>query len=189
MEKKTALIIHGTAGSPGENWFPWLKGELEARGFEVFVPQFPTPENQLPENWFEIFDKYRGKLGPESILIGHSLGGAFLLRALETLQTKVKAVVIVAAPVGVLPIKYYETDSPFIGKPFDWGKIRASAGKFLVFHSENDQYICLGNGEKIAKELGVQLTLIPGGKHLNGEAGFLKFDKLLERIDSEILEK
>ena len=37
------FIFHGTEGYPEENWFPWLKEKLEAKGYKVFVPQFPTP--------------------------------------------------------------------------------------------------------------------------------------------------
>jgi hypothetical protein len=35
---KTAIIIHGTGGSPDENWFPWMKTQLEEQGYRVFVP-------------------------------------------------------------------------------------------------------------------------------------------------------
>ncbi|GAG44616.1 unnamed protein product, partial [marine sediment metagenome] len=34
----TTLIIHGTYGHPKENWFPWLKEELEILGEKVYVP-------------------------------------------------------------------------------------------------------------------------------------------------------
>lgn len=43
---KIAFIFHGTAGFPEEDWFPRLKGKLEKRGYQVFVPQFPTPVNK-----------------------------------------------------------------------------------------------------------------------------------------------
>ena len=38
---KKVVIIHGANGSPEENWFPWLKKELETKGIEVIIPQFP----------------------------------------------------------------------------------------------------------------------------------------------------
>ena len=51
---KNAIIIHGTYGNPDENWFPWLKIELEKIGYQVYVPTFPTPENQNLEAWLKI---------------------------------------------------------------------------------------------------------------------------------------
>ena len=51
-------IIHGAYGDPEENWFPWLKTKLEGLGHQVFVPKFPTPENQTLNNWFNVFNKY-----------------------------------------------------------------------------------------------------------------------------------
>ncbi len=40
------VIIHGTFGNPKENRFPRLKNQIEAKGHEVRVPHFPTPQNQ-----------------------------------------------------------------------------------------------------------------------------------------------
>ena len=179
-----AIILHGTGGHPKENWFPWLKEKLKDYNYEVIVPQFPTPENQTPETWFKVFENYEKYLNEDTILIGHSLGGGFLLRVLEKIKVRVKASVFVAASTGVKPIKYYEGDRPFIEKPFDWKTIRASSQHFLVFHSDNDPLICIGNGEKIARELHTNLIKVPGAGHFNKAAGYTEFDLLLEKIIS-----
>ncbi|MEK6921751.1 MAG: alpha/beta fold hydrolase [Nanoarchaeota archaeon] len=181
----TIFIFHGTGGYPEENWFPWLRKKLEARGCKVIVPQFPTPENQSLENWFTVFDKYKEDFTSDTILIGHSLGGAFLLRVLERSNIRIKAAFIVSAPIGVLPIKNYEGDKPFIGHPFNWSNIKKSCTAFFIFHSDNDPYVCLGNGKELAKKVESDLIFISGSGHFNKAAGFDTFDTfeaLLEKI-------
>ncbi|MFH1424814.1 MAG: alpha/beta hydrolase [archaeon] len=176
------FIFHGTGGYPEENWFPWLKAELESLGCKVFIPQFPTPENQTPATWFPVFNQYKEHFTEDTILIGHSLGGAFLLRVLEQSNIKIKAAFIVSAPVGVLPIKNYEGDKPFIGHPFDWVKIKENCSNFFVFHSDPDPYVSIGNGRETSKQLGTELTFVPNAGHFNTAAGFDKFELLLKKV-------
>ena len=182
------FIFHGTGGYPQENWFPWLKLELEKLGCKVIIPQFPTARNQTIENWLKIFKKYERFYNEDTILIGHSLGGAFLLRVLEEHNIKIKVAFIVAAPVGVLPIKNYEADKLFLGRDFifDWGKIKNHCREFFIFHSDNDPYVSIGNGEKLSKELNTKLILIPNAGHFNKSAGYLKFEELFEKIKKVI---
>ena len=181
----SAFIFHGTGGYPEENWFPWLKEKLESEGWEVFVPQFPTPHEQTLENWFGVLEEYEKKLTPESILIGHSLGGAFLLRVLERSFVKFKAALLVAAPVGVLPIKNYDSDKRFLGEfVFDWPRIKGNCKSFFVFHSDNDPYVSLGNGKTLSEKLGTELIFVPNSGHFNKAADFTKFELLFEKIKS-----
>ncbi len=179
---KNALIIHGTGGNPQENWFPWVKAQLTSHSYHVEVPQFPTPEDQNPEAWFKTLAPYAPSFNEETILIGHSCGGAFLLRVLEQLKTKIKTAVFVAASAGVKPIKYYEVDRPFVEAPFDWNNIRSGAAHFLVFHSEDDPFICIENGELIAREVGVELIRHKTAGHFNAKAGYTTFEELVERL-------
>ncbi|MDP3970611.1 MAG: alpha/beta hydrolase [bacterium] len=179
---KNALIIHGTEGYPEENWFPWIKKKLKEHDYQVFVPQFPTPENQTPEHWFDVIKTYEKFFNEETILIGHSCGGAFLLRVLEHIDTRIKAAVFVATSVGIKPIKYYEVDYPFVEKPFDWRKISSSAENFFVFHSEDDPFICLDNGKKIAQEVRTDLITLNDAGHFNAKAGYTTFELLLEKL-------
>jgi predicted alpha/beta hydrolase family esterase len=182
---KNAIIIHGTEGYPEENWFPWLKQELEKRGYKVFVPQFPSPP-KVPAKiaeWFDVLKNYEQYIDEDTILIGHSLGGVFTLRILEGLEQPVKAAFFIGTPVGVQPISNYDRDSSFSGFSFDWESIAEKARHFAVFQSDNDPYVSLGNGEELAKRLNVKLNFVPNAGHFNTKAGYTKFDLLLEKLE------
>jgi len=179
----SVFIFHGTGGYPGENWFPWLKARVEENGHKCIVPHFPTPEGQSLEAWFEILKPYEKYLGLETILIGHSLGGLFLLRLLEHLDHQIKAAFFVATPVGVEPVKNYAADEAFAGGfSFNWEKIKTKARHSTIYHSDNDPYVPLENGKLLAEKLGVTLTFIPNAGHFNEAAGYTTFPELWEDV-------
>ncbi|OGI64069.1 hypothetical protein A3H53_04130 [Candidatus Nomurabacteria bacterium RIFCSPLOWO2_02_FULL_40_10] len=185
--KSNIFIFHGTEGYPEENWFPWIKEKLEEKSCKVFVPQFPTPPivSAKISEWFEVLNNYEQYINEDTILIGHSLGGVFALRVLEKLKYPVKAVFLVGVPVGIKPLLNYDRDISFSGFDFDWAIIKHKARNFAVYHSDNDPYVSLGNGEELAKKLGVELTFIPNAGHFN-ERSYTKFPDLLKKI-KEIL--
>ena len=59
---KNVFIIHGAFGYPDENWFGWMKNKINKLGYEVYVPQLPTPEGQSLGNWLKVFEKYENKI-------------------------------------------------------------------------------------------------------------------------------
>jgi uncharacterized protein len=181
---KNVFIFYGTAGHPGENWFPWMKGELEKKGVRVIIPEFPTPQNQTPENWFRVFEKYQKEFTSDTILVGHSLGGTFALRVMEKSQVNITALFLVSAAIGIPPLKNYETDKPFVEKPFDWEKIMQKCGKIVVYHSDDDPVVFVGNGIELAKNLKAEFIRSPIGGHFNENAGYLQFPALFERISA-----
>lgn len=181
---KNLFIFHGTEGYPEENWFPWLKQELENSGYNVIVPQFPSPPivpAKISE-WFEVLKNYEKYIGKDTILIGHSLGGVFTLRVLEQLEHPIKAAVFIGTPIGVRPILNYDRDNSFSGFSFDWQNILAKAQHFEVFQSDNDPYVSLDNGKQLAENLNVTLNFVPNAGHFNTKAGYTKFDLLLEKL-------
>ena len=183
--KRTFFILHGTDGNPLGNWFPWLKQELEIKGNSVIVPQFPNQQNDSLEARFKILDKHKKLVDENTVFIGHSRGGLFLLRILEKLDKPVFAAFIVSGSVGIKPYTFYESGFKFAhGYGFDWKKIKSNAQHFFVYHSDNDPYTCLDNGKEIAKRLGIQLTFISGAGHFNKRSGYAKFDKILSDIES-----
>jgi len=176
------FIIHGVYANPDSNWFPWLKKELEAQGYEVIVPKFPTPLDQSLESWFRVFSQYENKVNEETVLIGHSLGAAFVLKYLEKANKKIKAGFLVAGFHKLLGSHYDEINKTFVDKEFDWDKIKNNCGKFFVIASDNDAYISLDISKVLANNLNAELKIIHNGGHLNKKAGYDKFPELLNLI-------
>jgi len=115
-------------------------------------------------------------------MIGHSLGAAFILNYLEQTSKKIKAAFLVAGFHKLLNIPYDEINKTFVGKEFDWDKIKNNCGRFFVIASDNDEYIPLKMGKELAKILDAKLTIIRNGGHINKKSGFDKFPMLLESI-------
>lgn len=172
------FIIHGVGGYPEENWFPWLKKELEKDGHKVIIPQFPTPKNQTLDNWMKVFEKY--KIEKDAIVIGHSLGVPFLLNVLE--KQPVKAAFLVAGFTGKTGNQFDESMATFAQREFDWKKIQQNCPKFRIFHSDNDPYVPLSKAEELADNLDTGVILIKKAGHFNKAAGYSKFPRLLQEI-------
>lgn len=176
---RNVVIVHGTGGKPNENWFPWLAGTVRDAGYKAEVPTFPTPENQNVPAWLKVLDSTTQPLGSETTLVGHSLGCALLLRALERPGDAIEASVFVSGFVGELDNPDFDPlNAPFFVEQFDWETIRRRAGRVLVFAGDDDPYVPLSKGSELAEQLGAELTVIPGGGHLNASAGFTEFPRL-----------
>ena len=181
------IIVHGSYGHPAENWFPWLKSELEKLGCRTFVPKFPTPETQSLRNWLKVFEDYKQYLNENSIVVGHSLGVAFLLNVLERLNHSIKAAFLVAGCISPLNNPTFdEINKTFIDRRFDWDRIKKNCKKFYVFHSDNDPYVPLKHGKELANNLGVDVIIVKSAGHFNEKAGYTKFELLLEKIKNEL---
>lgn len=181
MTPPTVYILHGIGGSPDENWFPWLKRELETQGCTVIVPQFPHPHEPKLDEWLEHFSQF--KLTKDAILVGHSLGGIFALRILEKVKSPIRATFLVAPVTGPLDGKdYAPLMTTFTEAPLDHAAIKQQGGSIHLLHADNDPYISLEHAENLATKLGINVDLIPGGGHLGTLAGFAEFPKLRSGI-------
>lgn len=176
------FIIHGVGGYPEENWFPWLRKELEKLGHNVIVPQFPTPENQTLENWLKKLEEFKEFIMPSTIFVGHSLGVPFVLNVIEI--QPIKAAFLVAGFVGEVGNKFDDSMKTFAQRDFNWEKIRKNCENFTVFHSDNDPYVKLKKAEELAEHLGAKVNLVKGAGHFNKAAGYEIFDLLLGKIRS-----
>ena len=48
-----AYIIHGWTETPESAFFPWMKEELEKRGYDVAIPLLPNTNVPLVDEWID----------------------------------------------------------------------------------------------------------------------------------------
>lgn len=179
--KNRAFLVHGWEGYPEEGWRPWLKGELEKRGFNVHIPAMPDTKSPQMDNWVSHLKKTVGNPDKDCYLVGHSLGCITILRYLETLKPgqKVGGVILVAGFTSDLG--YYDLKS-FFTKPIDWKKLKKHCGKFVAIHSDNDPYVSLHYADFFKKELKAKIVIENDMKHFSGDDGIRKLPVVLDSI-------
>lgn len=182
---KNVLILHGTDGYPTQNWFEWLKTELEKENYKIWVPQLPdcNKPNISKYNDF-IFTNRNWSFNKESILVGHSSGAVAILGLLECLpeDTVIDSCYLVGSFKDNL--NWDALDELFL-KPFDFEKIRSKASKFIFIHSDDDPYCPLEHAKYLNGKVNGILILLRGQKHFSiGTAGeeYSKFPFLLDLI-------
>lgn len=189
MNKNNLFIFHGAFGSPNENWFPWLKSEIEQLGIKVFIPTFPTPDNQSLESWNKAFTPYEKYITENSIFVGHSLGPAFILNLLERIEIKVASSFLVSPFTGLINLPEFDSiNFSLTDRIFDWVKIINHCNLFFVYHSDNDPYVPQSKSLFVAEKVEAsKYEIIKGGGHLNKSSGYSRFPLLLDDIKKQLL--
>ena len=79
-----------------DHWFPWLSKQLMMKDIFTVAIEMPTPWRPRYEIWKKEFERY--EIGEDTILVGHSCGGGFLVRWLSENKHIIVGKVILVAP-------------------------------------------------------------------------------------------
>ncbi len=147
---KRVFIVHGRDGFPEEGWFPWLKSELEKRGFIVEVPAMPNPSQPRIEEWVSYLAQIAGKVDKNTFFVGHSIGCQTILRYLEKLpqSANIGGMIFVAGWFTLMNLKTQEEKeiaNPWLEKPINEKKVLEHTKNILVILSDNDYVVPLDN--------------------------------------------
>ena len=131
------IIIPGNGGStPLDQWFPYVKRNLEKLGIKTVVEQFPDSVLARSKYWLPFIKE----LGADenTILIGYSSGAEAAMRFTE--DNKVLGTVLVAACYTDLGIEG-ERISGYYDYPWKWEKIKSNQKWIIQFGSKDDPFI------------------------------------------------
>jgi len=164
---KRVIIVHCWNGTPDYCWYPWVKKQLESKGFEVVVPAMPETDKPQLLLWLPKLAEAIGLPDEELYLVGHSIGCATIIRYLEQLPAgKVGGVVLVA---GFTDDLGFEELKNFYQTPLDFAKIREKSVKgFVNIHSDDDQYVPLVHSQNMQRGLGGEAIVVPNKGHFSG---------------------
>lgn len=102
---KRAIIIHGYGDKSefldvsrpamsNDHWIPWFQRQLLLNGIEAQTPEMPGFYEPNYDKWKEMLERFTPD--QDTVLVGHSCGGGFLVRWLSENDQKVGKVVLVA---------------------------------------------------------------------------------------------
>lgn len=97
-EKPNFILLHGYTGRADKNFIPWLKQELEDRGYKVQAPQLPNTDSPKESEQVDYVIK-NCQIDENTILVGHSLGGVVANKVLQKINRPIAGLVLVAPAV------------------------------------------------------------------------------------------
>ena len=180
---KNAIILHGTSANPDKNWFPWLKKELEQKGYKVWVPQLPDADAPNVKKYNEFLLNNGFDFNEETALIGHSSGSMAILGLLQNLPGDIRIGTAILVGSFINDLGSDDLKGLFL-EEFDWEKIKSRAERFIFFHSDNDPYCPLGHAEFLSKKLSGKLIVMKGQGHFNitSHPKYKEFPELLKEL-------
>jgi predicted alpha/beta hydrolase family esterase len=119
-----------------DHWFSWLKRQLILEDIHAVSVEPPFPFRPRYDEWKKEFERF--DITPETVLVGHSCGGGFLVRYLsENKELRVGKVMLVAPWIN--PDHYEISDTAdffdFVIDP----DFPSRTGKTTVFISKDDE--------------------------------------------------
>lgn len=186
---KTAIILHGTLGSPDGNWFQWLKDELEAKDVKVWLPQLPKADQPSLREWANFVKKECPfAINEETLIVGHSSGAILSLIIAQNNFEPIGG--IVAVSVFHDNSLNWQPNNRLFDEQFEWNTIQTNTKKLLFIHSDDDPYVPLNQAQYVADNCQAELVMIPGQGHFNLEKSeeYEQFPELLKLLDERILQ-
>lgn len=143
---KTAVIVHGyndrseyldtsRPAASNDHWLPWIQRQLLLKGILAQTPEMPGFYEPHYEAWKEMLERF--DLNEQTILVGHSCGGGFLVRWLSESNTKVGRVVLVAPWLD----PEHKIDENFFKFEIDDDLASKTAGVIVMYSTDDDPEI------------------------------------------------
>ena len=179
---KRIILIHGWEETPQGQWLPWVKEKLTQYGYVVETPEMPNTKTPKLNEWM---DKLIS-ISPDAdtIIIGHSLANALILKYLERSDTQIRGTIMVAAWDWLLE-DVKEFHHTFFETGFDYEKIAQKNIPITIVNSTTDPWIDFERSKKLATKINAEFVAVTGAGHFMEKDGYKEFPQLIEIIETK----
>jgi len=172
---KKVLFLQSWYSKITDNWYSWLKIELEKKGYKTHFPDIPEMRKDIPKmdaiiHYIELLKV----LDKDTIVISHSLGCLLAMRLAK--KHSYKKMILVSG---------WDFDDLTENHMFFWKTkinhsiIRNNVKEIVIIHSNNDPYTTVYSAEEMSKRLRGTFLLIKKGGHFTTKDGYTHFPQLL----------
>ncbi len=184
--KNNVLLIHGFNGIP--KIFNYFKKELENKGYNVILPNFPVREKIEIDGYFEVFDKYKELFNNNLIVIAHSIGNPMFIKYISKNNYKVEKYISLAG----FSEAYYNEEKNILNEKVkltvlsDKEKEDAikQINKKYSIYSDNDHIVPFDLLEKYCKDINSKPILIKSIGHMEKKSGLEILSEVIDLIDN-----
>lgn len=183
--KKRIFIVHGWSGKPDEHWLPWLKNQLEQRGFEVHVPRMSQNDDPIISEWVQRLGDAVGISDENTFFVGHSIGCQTIMRYLASGNKKAGGCVFVAGwfKLENLPEEEIEVARPWEEEPIDYQVLLMATENFVVLISDNDDYDAVEeNSRRFREDIKAEVHIMHNMGHFTSGDGVVQLPQALEAV-------
>lgn len=176
------IFLPGNGGcTPKDNWFPYVKNELEALGITVIDKDFPDNDICRAQYWLP-FIKELGA-DEQTILIGHSTGAIASMRFAE--ENKIFGSVLVAGYHTDLEDEK-EKQSGYFDTPWKWEQIKNNQKWIIQFNATDDPWIPITEARFVHEKLNTDYHEFTDKGHFGVDYHKKDFPELIEALKKKL---
>jgi predicted alpha/beta hydrolase family esterase len=181
---KRVVLLHGNGGGTGsDQWFPYIKRELEKIDVTCVAPDLPDAELARKQFWFPYFTDEL-KLSADDIVVGHSSGALAILKYAE--DHKIGASALIGSYYTDLGYED-EKNSGYFDTPWQWENIKANQEWTAIFASTDDPYIPITEPQFIRDKLDSEYFEFSDKGHFGQQSKpMLAFPELLDFLKKKL---
>ncbi|AOS62428.1 RBBP9/YdeN family alpha/beta hydrolase [Actinoalloteichus hymeniacidonis] len=184
MPDRHVLLLHGWRTPQPEHWQLWLAPRLYARGWEVDFPKLPSADTPVLAEWLAVVQRRVARVprSAELVVVAHCCSALVWMHHAAVLDGRGRRAdrVLLVAPPG-----WNWRHPDLSGLPYpaaDGWSLRRAAGVTRLVVGVGDPWGGVAETSRLAAALGIEIDVVPDGRHLDVEAGFGPWSQALDWV-------